>query len=76
MVCSGLTWDWDWDRWRGLVNAALNLRITLHAGNLTSRGLFSFSRTLLQYSMHDVASVDLLNRLLSLPANNRQRPYE
>lgn len=75
MVCSGLTWDRD--RWRGLVNAALNLRITLHAGNMTSRGLSSFSRTLLQYSMHDVASLDLLNnRLLSLPANNRQRTYE
>ena len=46
--------DWidlasDWDKWRALVNAVMNLTIPLNAGNfLTSLGPVSFSgRTLL-----------------------------
>jgi hypothetical protein len=60
--CGGMDWfdlAQDGDRWRGLVNAAMNLRVPLNAGNfLTTCNPISFSRTVLHGVSKIVSRID------------------
>ena len=46
----------DRHRWQTLVNAVMNLPVPQYAGNMTSRGPVSFSRTLIHMHVRRVTT--------------------